>query len=248
MGCCSSKKESWDASFKPTALSSNKCDAMWEEKTGELATFGMSPHFGPASRFGSTPGVIRVRVGFAGGTAGNPNYEDTGDYTIAVQVDFDPGKVKYVQLLDIFWNYHDIFLPSEIPENQSTIFYHSEKQQKTAESEKEKQQSKHEHEIMTQIKPFTTFIDSEDEKQHFVLQSTKDLYKKLEKNLPRSQLAHSHLACRLEGYVSGYGKPEDFDKEIPELYIPPGVADMVRESCVQNQVIEAGADRMNDWG
>jgi hypothetical protein len=54
------------------------------------------------------------------------------------------------------------------------------------------------------------------------------------------QLAHSHLACKVEGYVSGFAKPEDFDNERSELFLPDSLAIEIRRLCVENQPAEEG--------
>jgi len=248
MGCCKSKAEPWDLHFKETELSSNRCDAYWENVKGDEATFGMAPHFTPCTRFGMLPGVLRVRVGFCGGTTPSPSYEDVGDHTLAVNVHYDPKRVKYEQLLHVFWNYHDIFSQNETPETQSTIFYHNRDQEEFAQELMAKEQAKHDHVISTVIRPFKEFINSDDEHQHFILQSNPDLMKVLGKRLRPHQMAHSHLACRLEGYVAGFATPAEFDKELSDLHIPEQVAHLVRRLCEQNQIPEPGTDHMNDWG
>jgi len=52
-----------------------------------------------ASQFGIIDGVIRTRVGYAGGRKKNPDYHNLGDHTEAVQVDYDPRRISYEQLL-----------------------------------------------------------------------------------------------------------------------------------------------------
>lgn len=61
-------------------------------------------------------------------------------------------------------------------------------------------------------------------------------------------MAHSHLACRLEGYIAGFGTPSNFDKEISDLHIPEHVASAVRKLCEENQIPDPAVLNMNDWG
>jgi peptide methionine sulfoxide reductase MsrA len=51
-------------------------------------------------------GVIRTRVGYAGGRQDNPDYGHIGDHTETVQVDYDPQRITYNGLLEIFWQSH----------------------------------------------------------------------------------------------------------------------------------------------
>src|SRR5438045_1054310 len=54
-------------------------------------------------------GITSIRVGYAGGTAPNPTYENHAGYKEAVKVEFDPKIVSYEKLLDIFWHNVDLF-------------------------------------------------------------------------------------------------------------------------------------------
>ncbi len=86
----------------------------------------------------------------------------SGDHTLAVQVEYDSKRTKFEHLCNIFWNYHDIFQENETPEAQSTIFYHNPEQQRLANELLVKEQRKHQHRITTIIRPFKTFVDSEE--------------------------------------------------------------------------------------
>jgi peptide-methionine (S)-S-oxide reductase len=77
----------------------------------ELATFGMGCFWGAERKFWETPGVVSTMVGYAGGLTPNPTYEEvcsgrTGHAEV-VQVVFDPARISYAKLLQIFWENHD---------------------------------------------------------------------------------------------------------------------------------------------
>ncbi len=85
----------------------------------ELATFGAGCFWGVEAEFQRVPGVIDTAVGYSGGETPNPTYKDvctdeTGHAEV-VQVTFDPAKVSYEQLLDVFWQAHDPTQASEPP-------------------------------------------------------------------------------------------------------------------------------------
>ena len=51
--------------------------------------------------------MVRTRVGYAGGMKINPTYYDLGDHTETIQIDYDPAKITYEKLLDVFWDSHN---------------------------------------------------------------------------------------------------------------------------------------------
>jgi len=72
--------------------------------------------------------VIHVRVGYAGGTGTSPTYYNLGGHAETVQIDYDPEKVSYDELLQVFWDSHDpptMPLPSQY---RSVVFYHDDQQ------------------------------------------------------------------------------------------------------------------------
>jgi peptide-methionine (S)-S-oxide reductase len=77
----------------------------------ELATFGMGCFWGAERKFWELPGVVSTMVGYAGGLTPNPTYREvcsgrTGHAEV-VQVVFDPKRVSFEQLLQVFWENHD---------------------------------------------------------------------------------------------------------------------------------------------
>lgn len=85
---------------------------MGKEQTGtQEAMFGAGCFWGVEKILEKIPGVLETRVGYAGGRVPNPDYEAvcTGrtGHAEVVHLRFDPAKVSYVQLLEVFWKYHD---------------------------------------------------------------------------------------------------------------------------------------------
>ena len=81
-------------------------------------------------------GVIRTRVGYAGGQTSDPDYGNIGDHTETVQIDFDPQRISYEDLLDIFWRSHTSTGHGWSRQYMNAVFYDNEKQQQFAMSSK----------------------------------------------------------------------------------------------------------------
>lgn len=144
----------------------------------EKATFGAGCFWGVESAFAELKGVKKTSVGFMGGKLKNPSYKDvctdkTGHAEI-VQVEYNPSKVSYQELLDIFWKVHDPTQfhkqgPDVGSQYRSIIFYHNEKQKKIAMKSKEKLQKskKYKNKIVTDIKPALIFYKAEEYHQQY---------------------------------------------------------------------------------
>ena len=143
------------------------------------ATFAAGCFWGVEATFRQIPGVISTRVGYTGGDFANPSYKDvcsdrTG-HAEAVEVEFDPSKVGYDQLLNVFWENHD---PTQLnrqgpdygSQYRSAIFFHSPEQEREARASKEKLQASGQFRrpIVTQIVPAVTFYEAEDYHQQYL--------------------------------------------------------------------------------
>ncbi|MCU1261441.1 MAG: msrA [Bryobacterales bacterium] len=137
--------------------------------------------------FRQTPGVTATAVGYEGGTKPEPTYKEvcTGrtNHAEVVQVEFDPAKVSYDQLLDIFWaNHNPTTLNRQGPDvgtqYRSAIFFHDAAQQSAARASKDRWQAKFPKPIVTDITPAADFWIAEDYHQQY---------------LEKRGLAHCHI-------------------------------------------------------
>jgi peptide-methionine (S)-S-oxide reductase len=145
----------------------------------EKATFGAGCFWGVEQAFRQVKGVTETRVGYLGGTMKNPTYHDvctdmTGHAEV-VQVDFDPSKVSFEDLLNVFWGCHD---PTQLnrqgpdvgTQYRSAIFFHSPEQEKAARASKEKLQAsgRYKRPMVTEIAPVSEFWLAEDYHQQYL--------------------------------------------------------------------------------
>jgi methionine-S-sulfoxide reductase len=122
--------------------------------------------------FDKAPGVIKTTVGYCGGTEPNPTYELVGSektkYRESIEIVYDPAKISYDQLLDIYWKQID---PTQAdgqftdvgPSYRAAIFYGSDEEKKIAEASKQKLASsaKFKKPIVTEILPAMKFWPAE---------------------------------------------------------------------------------------
>jgi peptide-methionine (S)-S-oxide reductase len=143
------------------------------------ATFAAGCFWGVEATFRQLPGVTSTRVGYTGGNHANPTYHDvctdrTG-HAEAVEVDYDPAKLPYEELLNIFWENHDPTQlnrqgPDSGTQYRSAIFFHSPEQEAAAKASKEAlaRSGRFSKPVVTQIVPATTFYEAEDYHQQYL--------------------------------------------------------------------------------
>jgi peptide-methionine (S)-S-oxide reductase len=143
----------------------------------EKATFAAGCFWGVEAAFRNVPGVRATTVGYTGGSRERPSYEEvcTGrtGHAEAVEVEFDPSRVSYEQLLDVFWHEHDPTTPNRQgpdvgTQYRSAIFFHSPEQEAAARASRERAQSRYRKEIVTEITPASRFWPAEEYHQRYL--------------------------------------------------------------------------------
>lgn len=157
-------------------------------------------------------------MGYAGGTTRNPAYHNLGDHTETVQIDFDPGRISYAQLLDLFWKSHDPTQRSWSRQYMSAVFYHNEGQRRIALETRDREAAQRNRTIYTEIIPFTGFTLAEDYHQKYALRHEPGLLREFRAVYPdEDQFVASTAAARVNGYLDGYGTPEALKAEVNSL-------------------------------
>ena len=146
------------------------------------ATFGGGCFWCMDAVYQYVPGIIKITSGFAGGTTDHPTYEQvcTGrtGHAEVIQITYDPAKVSYNQLLDLFWKAHD---PTTLnrqgadsgTQYRSIILTSSPEEASEAEASKKKAQAQFPDPIVTEIVPLKTFYPAEEYHQDYY-QNNKD--------------------------------------------------------------------------
>jgi peptide-methionine (S)-S-oxide reductase len=166
-------------------------------------------------------------VGYSGGSKKNPTYYNLGDHTETFQVDFDPTRVTYEQLLDIFWASHRPDERSWSRQYLKAIFYHNEEQKRLAEASRDKVAAKIRGQVSTPILPATEFYLAEDYHQKYALRrGAPELAREYAAIYPRLEdFVNSTAVTRVNGYLGGFGTPEVFNAEVDRLGLSPAGRD-----------------------
>ena len=143
----------------------------------EKAAFGAGCFWHVEETFRKVKGVTKTTVGYMGGSLKNPSYKDvyshkTGHAEVCL-VEYDPEKVSYNELLEVFWKIHN---PTQLnrqgldigDQYRSVIFYFNEKQKKIALESKDNEQKKYKNPVVTQIVSAKTFYKAEDYHQRYL--------------------------------------------------------------------------------
>jgi peptide-methionine (S)-S-oxide reductase len=153
----------------------------------ELATFGSGCFWCTEAIFLNVDGVEKVESGYSGGKVKNPTYKEicsglTGHAEV-IQLSYDPKKITYEELLEIFWQTHDPTTlnrqgADEGTQYRSVVFYHNEEQKKLATFYKNQleEAKAFNNPIVTEISPYSVFYKAEDYHQNYYNLNSKAPY------------------------------------------------------------------------
>lgn len=169
IGACANKQPAKSAFMNTEDLSKVKTDT---------ATFGAGCFWCVEAVFQRLNGVLAVRSGYSGGHISNPTYEQVCDKTTGhvevCRIIYDPTKVSFDELLEVFWQTHDPTTPNQQgndvgPQYRSVVFYHNAQQKERAEFYKKAldKSGAYKKPIVTDIEPLTNFYDAEEYHQNY---------------------------------------------------------------------------------
>jgi len=159
--------------------------------------------------------VIRTRVGYAGGESTDPTYQDLDGHTETIQLDFDPARVTYAQLLEIFWDSHHPTSEPFSTQYMSILFLHDDEQRRLAEQSKAAEEARLGKKLYTDLRPYRAFHRAEDYHQKHSLRWHEDLLAELTAIYPDADdLTDSTVAARVNGIVDGEGQAAELEAEL----------------------------------
>jgi peptide-methionine (S)-S-oxide reductase len=174
--------------------------------------------------------VIRTRVGYAGGGKEDPTYYNLGDHAETIQIDYDPARISYAELLDLFWASHSPTVRPFSTQYASIIFYQDEGQRRAAEASRDREAARRGVPIYTEIQSLTRFYLAEDYHQKYRLRQDRVLLAEFQDIYPDpADLVASTAAARVNGYLGGNGSLDQLQAELDDLGLSPAAEERLLE-------------------
>ena len=166
--------------------------------------------------------MVRTRVGYAGGTTANPTYRSLGDHSETIQIDYDPTRISYEELLELFWASHNPATRPRSRQYASIIFYHDDEQKRLAIETRDQQAARNGGLSYTEILPMSDFFLAEAYHQKYRLQQVPDLMAEFRAIYPNEVgFVNSTAAARVNGYLGGHGTQAALQTELHDLGLSP---------------------------
>jgi len=160
---------------------------------------------------------VRTRVGYCGGTSAEPTYRDLGDHTETVQIDYDPERITYAELLEVFWKEHDPARRPSCRQYAAFVFVHDEEQERLA---RESRRSLG-RPVFTEIRTAARFWRAEDYHQKYRLRRDPERTAALAAHFGSDRaMVDSTAAARLNGLNGGFGDRTAVEAELRRLGLP----------------------------
>ncbi len=179
---------------------------------------------------------MRTRVGYSGGISKDPTYRSLGDHAETIQIDFDPRRISYAELLEVFCGSHNPCArpPSVRPSSRqymSAIFYHDELQQRLAETAMQRVAKARGVKVHTLVAKAGTFYLAEDYHQKHELRRHKELVAEYLAVYPGlGGFVNSTATTRVNGYLGGHGSLAGLRRDLPRLGLSASAAGRLLEA------------------
>jgi peptide-methionine (S)-S-oxide reductase len=174
----------------------------------ETAAFGLGCFWGPDAQFGALNGVVRTRVGYAGGTKTDPSYHALGDHTEVFQVDYDPDRRSFADLLDLAFRSHDPDRQTRRTQYRNVVFFRTPEQHDVLRSFLADRDLAPD-EIGTRVEELGRFYPAESYHQKYNLKADASLLAPFEEaDYDEAAIRESPAAAKLNGHATGKNLPE----------------------------------------
>ena len=151
-----------------------------------------------------------------------------------IQIDYDPLKVSYEQLLQLFFSGHNPTWPSPARQYASAIFYHDEEQERQAAEAMKDASERYGKRISTELISYDGFTRAEDYHQKYYLRNTRAIMEQYKDLFPTEDaFTDSTAVTRVNGYIGGNGSSEQLANEAPGLGLSEEAVDALREILVK---------------
>jgi peptide-methionine (S)-S-oxide reductase len=205
----------------PTTIKQYDQQAPTRDET-ETATFALGCFWGPDGRFGAMDGVVRTRVGYAGGSKVDPTYHDLGNHTEAFQVDYDPDERSFRELLDRAFRGHDHNRQPSNVQYQNVLFVSTPEQAETI-TEYLDSRGLTRDGIETRIEQLSRFHLAEEYHQKHSLRSKRAILDAFEDaGYDAVDVRESPAAAKLNGRAAGRDLPDGHTFAAPNRTVHSG--------------------------
>jgi peptide-methionine (S)-S-oxide reductase len=149
--------------------------------------------------------VLRTEVGYAGGVKTGPTYHDLGAHAEVLQVSFDPERIAYSDLLELFWNGHDPTRSSRGSQYRSILLCEGQTQFDEAVASAERKEAKLGRKVQTEVVLDKPFYPAEDYHQKWKLRQQRELFADLAtQHSSEAELLNSFAATKLNAFAGGH--------------------------------------------
>lgn len=160
-------------------------------------------------------------MGYAGGTKKNPTYRDIGDHSETTQMDYDPSKISYSDLLEVFWKTHNPCARAYSRQYMSAIWTHNDDQRRLALESKAREERRRGSTLETEIAPLREFTLAEDYHQKYELRSDSELIEEFRAIYTDAQFVNSTAAMRVNAALGGHVKDALLRAEVDRYGLSP---------------------------
>jgi peptide-methionine (S)-S-oxide reductase len=158
---------------------------------------------------------VSTAVGYCGGTSSNPDYQNIGDHSETVRIIYDPSKITYEKLLQVFWSAHNAREPMLMRQYRSAVFYLNQDQRNSAIKIMDSLEQMLRITFFTDVEANIGFYLAEDYHQKYYLRNDpllKAEYLAIYPDL--NDFVASTATARVNGYLGGHGILERFQAEL----------------------------------